>query len=76
MADPSIKQLKIKTGVLKRVGKEKLSSMKEADQQKLKIEKMKKNGKDEHEIKKNGRGVSGDTHDDSRLQSKVSGSPW
>ena len=54
MADPRIKQLKIKTGVLKRVGKEKLSYMKEADQQKLKIEKMKEDGKDEHEIKKMG----------------------
>merc|ERR1712179_885892 len=45
---------KIKTGVLKRVGKEKLSYRKEADQQKLKIEKMKEAGKDEHEIKKMG----------------------
>ena len=76
MTDPRIKQLKIKTGVLKRVGKEKLSYRKEADQQKLKIVKMKEDGKDEHEIKKNGRGVSGDTHDDSRLPSKVGGSPW
>jgi tubulin-specific chaperone A len=54
MADPRIKQLKIKTGVLKRVGKEKLSYRKEADQQKVKIEKMKDDGKDEHDIKKMG----------------------
>merc|ERR1711862_840602 len=54
MADPRIKQLKIKTGVLKRVGKEKLSYRKEADQQKAKIEKMKEDGKDEIEIKKMG----------------------
>ena len=40
MADPRIKQLKIKTGVLKRSGKEKLSYRNEADQQKVKIEKM------------------------------------
>jgi len=54
MSDPRIKQIKIKTGVLKRVGKEKLSYRKEADQQKLKIEKMKADGKDEHDIKKMG----------------------
>ena len=54
MADPRIKQLKIKTGVLKRVGKEKLSYRKEADQQKAKIEKMKEDGKEEIEIKKMG----------------------
>eukprot|EP00092_Neocalanus_flemingeri_P027002 GFUD01029283.1.p1 GENE.GFUD01029283.1~~GFUD01029283.1.p1 ORF type:complete len:115 (+),score=61.53 GFUD01029283.1:51-395(+) len=54
MADPRIKQLKIKTGVVRRVGKEKLSYRKEADQQKAKIEKMKEEGKDEHDIKKMG----------------------
>ena len=47
MSDPRIKQLKIKTGVLKRVGKEKLSYRKEADQQKAKIEKMKAEGREE-----------------------------
>ena len=47
MADPRLKQIKIKTGVLKRVGKEKLTYRKEADQQKAKIEKMKEDGKDE-----------------------------
>jgi len=47
MSDPRIKQIKIKTGVLKRVGKEKLSYRKEADQQKAKIEKMKEEGRDE-----------------------------
>ena len=47
MSDPRLKQLKIKTGVLKRVGKEKLSYRKEADQQKAKIEKMKEEGRDE-----------------------------
>merc|ERR1712241_834111 len=54
MSDPRIKQLKIKTGVLKRVGKEKLSYRKEADQQKAKIEKMKAEGREEIEIKKMG----------------------
>jgi len=52
--DPRIRQLKIKTGVLKRSGKEKLSYQKEAQQQKEKIEKMKKDGRDEYEIKKMG----------------------
>lgn len=47
MSDPRLKQIKIKTGVLKRVGKEKLSYRKEADQQKAKIEKMKEEGRDE-----------------------------
>ena len=47
MSDPRLKQLKIKTGVLKRVGKEKLSYRKEADQQKAKIEKMKEEGREE-----------------------------
>merc|ERR1712157_35912 len=54
MSDPRLKQLKIKTGVLKRVGKEKLSYRKEADQQKAKIEKMKAEGREEIEIKKMG----------------------
>ena len=47
MSDPRLKQIKIKTGVLKRVGKEKLSYRKEADQQKAKIEKMKEDNRDE-----------------------------
>merc|ERR1711990_1180557 len=54
MSDPRIKQLKIRTGVLKRVGKEKLSYRKEADQQKLKIEKMKAEGREEIEARKMG----------------------
>ena len=49
MSDPRLKQIKIKTGVLKRVGKEKLSYRKEADQQKAKIEKMKEEGREEEE---------------------------
>ena len=47
MSDPRLKQLKIKTGVLKRVGKEKLSYREEADQQRVKIEKMKEEGREE-----------------------------
>merc|ERR1712154_672973 len=54
MSDPRLKQIKIKTGVLKRVGKEKLSYRKEADQQKAKIEMMKEEGREEIEIRKMG----------------------
>jgi len=50
--DPRIRQLKIKTGVCKRSGKEKLSYLKEAQQQKDKIEKMKTEGEDEYKVKK------------------------
>jgi len=52
--DPRLNQIKIKTGVLKRVGKEKLSYRKEADMQKAKLDKMKEDGKDEHDVKKMG----------------------
>merc|ERR1712013_874878 len=58
--DPRLKQIKIKTGVLKRVGKEKLSYRKEADMQKAKLDKMKEDG----------RGVARDTDDDTRLSPK------
>ena len=50
--DPKVRNLHIKTGVVKRTGKEKLSYRKEADQQKAKIEKMKAEEKCEHDIKK------------------------
>lgn len=50
--DPRLKALKIKTGVVKRTGKEKLSYRKEADQQKAKVDKMKAEGKDEADVKK------------------------
>ncbi|XP_063433754.1 tubulin-specific chaperone A-like [Mytilus galloprovincialis] len=52
MADPRVRQIKIKTGVVKRLTKEKLSYEKESEQQEAKIEKMKTEGKDEYDIKK------------------------
>ncbi|GAB0088043.1 Tubulin-specific chaperone A [Sergentomyia squamirostris] len=52
MADPRVKQLRIKTGVVKRLYKEKISYIKEADSQKNRIDKFKGEGKDEHVIKK------------------------
>ena len=51
-ADPRLKKIKIQTGVVKRCGKEKLSYRKEARQQKEKLEKFKREGKDDMEIKK------------------------
>ena len=51
-ADSRLKKLRIQTGVVKRCGKEKLSYRKEANQQKEKLEKLKKEGKDDMEIKK------------------------
>ncbi|CAL1289495.1 unnamed protein product [Larinioides sclopetarius] len=44
MADPRIKQIKIKTGVVKRLAKEKLMYEKEADKEKAKLEKMQASG--------------------------------
>lgn len=44
MADPRIKTLKIKTGVVKRLTKEKLMYIKETDQQFEKVEKLKETG--------------------------------
>ncbi|CAG9566390.1 unnamed protein product [Danaus chrysippus] len=52
MADPRIRQIKIKTGVVKRIAKEKVVYEKEAEQQKNRIEKLKAEGQDEHTIRK------------------------
>ncbi|KAF7284595.1 tubulin binding cofactor A [Rhynchophorus ferrugineus] len=52
MADPRIKTLKIKTGVVKRLAKEKTVYEKEAEQQKNRIQKYKTEGRDEHDVKK------------------------
>ncbi|OWF54046.1 tubulin-specific chaperone A-like [Mizuhopecten yessoensis] len=54
MADPNMKQLKIKTGVVKRLTKEKYSYEKEVVKQEEHIEKMKADGKDPYDIKKQG----------------------
>lgn len=44
MADPRIRTLKIKTGVVRRLAKEKLTYEKEADQQRTRIEKYQTEG--------------------------------
>ncbi|CAI9718849.1 tubulin-specific chaperone A [Octopus vulgaris] len=54
MADPRIKQIRIKTGVVKRLTKEKSSYEKEVEDQERRIQKMKDEGKDEYDIKKQG----------------------
>lgn len=52
MADPRLKTIKIKTGVVKRMTKEKVVYEREAKEQKEKIEKLKLAGNDEYDIKK------------------------
>ncbi|CAK1542401.1 unnamed protein product [Leptosia nina] len=52
MADPRIRQIKIKTGVVKRIAKEKIVYEKEVEQQKNRIQKIKDEGQDEHNIRK------------------------
>lgn len=52
MSDPRLRQIKIKTGVVKRLTKEKTVYEKEIDQQKQRIERLRNEGKDEHVLKK------------------------
>ncbi|PNF28941.1 Tubulin-specific chaperone A [Cryptotermes secundus] len=52
MADPRIKTLRIKTGIVKRLTKEKIMYEKDADEQRQRIQKLKDEGKDEHDIRK------------------------
>ncbi|XP_047426311.1 tubulin-specific chaperone A [Mugil cephalus] len=52
MADPRIRQIKIKTGIVKRLAKEEISYVNEAKQQEEKVERMKAEAGDEYVIKK------------------------
>ncbi|KAM4634656.1 tubulin-specific chaperone A [Polymixia lowei] len=52
MTDPRIRQIKIKTGVVKRLAKEKDMYIKETKQQEEKVENLKKEAGDEYVIKK------------------------
>uniref|UniRef100_A0A8C3S2F5 Tubulin-specific chaperone A n=1 Tax=Chelydra serpentina TaxID=8475 RepID=A0A8C3S2F5_CHESE len=52
MADPRLRQIKIKTGVVRRLAKEKVMYEKEAKQQEEKIEKMKAEASEDYGIKK------------------------
>ncbi|XP_013885352.1 tubulin-specific chaperone A [Austrofundulus limnaeus] len=52
MADPRIRQMKIKTGIVKRLAKEEVAYKTEAKKQEDKVERLKAEGEDEHVIKK------------------------
>lgn len=52
MADPRLRQLSIKSGVLKRLTKEKIVYEREVVQQRERIDKLKLAGKDEYTMKK------------------------
>ncbi|KAK0088225.1 hypothetical protein PV325_012759 [Microctonus aethiopoides] len=52
MSDPRLRTIKIKTGVVKRLAKEKVTYEKEAIRQKERIQEYKDQGKDGHDIKK------------------------
>ncbi|XP_029050184.1 tubulin-specific chaperone A-like [Osmia bicornis bicornis] len=52
MSDPRIRTLKIKTGVVKRLAKEKITYEKEAAQQRERVQKLKEQDKDDYDIKK------------------------
>ncbi|XP_015602957.1 tubulin-specific chaperone A isoform X2 [Cephus cinctus] len=52
MSDPRLRTLKIKTGIVKRLAKEKVMYEKEAVQQRERIQKLKDQGKDDYDIRK------------------------
>jgi tubulin-specific chaperone A len=52
MADPRLRQIFIKTGVVRRYAKEKVSYEKEAENEQKRIERFQRENRDEHDIKK------------------------
>lgn len=52
MSDPRLRQLTIKTGVVKRLSKEKTVYEKEVDSQRNRVDKLKAAGADDHDIRK------------------------
>ncbi|XP_029025616.1 tubulin-specific chaperone A [Betta splendens] len=52
MADPRIRQIKIKTGIVKRLAKEEIAYITEAKQQEQKVERLKAEAGDDYVIKK------------------------
>ncbi|KAJ8396561.1 hypothetical protein AAFF_G00016270 [Aldrovandia affinis] len=52
MTDAQVRQLKIKTGIVKRLAKEKMFYIKEAKEQDAKVERLKSEAEDEYVIKK------------------------
>lgn len=52
MADTRLKQIKIKTGIVRRIAKESVCYEKEANDQRVLVQKLKDEGKEEYYIKK------------------------
>ncbi|XP_055338891.1 tubulin-specific chaperone A-like [Paramacrobiotus metropolitanus] len=52
MSDPRLRNLKVKTGVVKRLFKEKISYEKEMEKERQKLNGMKQKGEDEYRVKK------------------------
>ncbi|XP_046399878.1 tubulin-specific chaperone A [Ischnura elegans] len=52
MADPRLKTIKIKSGVVKRLAKERSMYEKQVEQEKVRLQKFKDQGKDEYDIRK------------------------
>lgn len=52
MADPRLRQLTIKTGVVRRLAKEKTVYEREVQEQKVRIERLRGEGKDDHVLRK------------------------
>lgn len=52
MSDPRIRQMFIKSNVLKRIAKEKISYEKEAEREKTRLQKFKDEKRDEHDLRK------------------------
>lgn len=52
MSDPRLRQIFIKSNVLRRVALEKISYEKEAEKEKSRLQKFKDQQKDEHDLKK------------------------
>lgn len=52
MADPRLRQMFIKSNVLKRYAKEKVSYEKETEKEKTRLQKFKDEQRDEHDLKK------------------------
>ncbi|XP_071450211.1 tubulin-specific chaperone A-like [Hetaerina americana] len=52
MADPRLKTIRIKSGVVKRLAKEKSMYESQVEQEKVRLQKFKDQGKDEYDIRK------------------------
>ncbi|GAU88485.1 hypothetical protein RvY_01177 [Ramazzottius varieornatus] len=52
MADPRLRNLKVKTGVVKRLYREKISYEKELEKERQKLTSMRQKGEDEYRVKK------------------------